>query len=330
MSAARGGRTDAERALRLLAVDSFAEFHNDKSLVPRATEFVRAGIQGGLPFDSLTTDVVGGCLPSTHICYGNCFAARAAFEAGVAFGTRTPNVLDNELLDKDLAELPSSQAYLRNGWNSDPSWAWEIALGLAERAVAWDRHIVFITKCFRRPSEDTMKRLVQLKAEMRVSVSAFDTSSQLTIRRNFIESYREFGGVAIPTILSAWFIADELNAKQSEIVAYFLEADFPVAENSLRFAPASPMMDAIDLAHCGLVSSTGDYWSGLLFEELKVPTLTSVPPGYRGLDSGFLSHNEPSALAELWLDPVRAHREVMSGERHDKPRMCGVPAKQRL
>jgi hypothetical protein len=316
MTAAQETRTDAERTLRRLTVDSFAEFHNDESLVPRSAELVRAGTYGGLPFDSLTTDVVGGCLPSTHICYGNCFAARVAFEAGLHFGTRTPNVLDPEVLDEDLARLPASQGYLRNGWNSDPSWAWEIALELAEQTVASGRHIVFITKCFR-----------QLKAEVRVSVSAFDTSAQLTMRRQFLETYQGLGGIAIPNILSAWFINDELNAKQSEIVAYFQGADFPVAENSLRFNPTSPVLKAIDLSECGRVSSSGDYWSGRLFEDLKVPTLTSVPPGYRGLTSGFLSRNAPEALAELWRDPVRTHKEVMSGKSYDKPQMCGVPAR---
>src|SRR5687768_6656952 len=85
---------------------------------------IRAGRAGGLPFDSITSDLYLGCLPATQICYGSCFAARGAFAADYDFGTRVENVLDADLLMSDLRALPANQSFLRNGWNSDASWNW--------------------------------------------------------------------------------------------------------------------------------------------------------------------------------------------------------------
>ena len=38
------------------------------------------------------------------------------------------------------------------------------------------------------------------------------------------------------------FSKPELNAKQEQLVQYMLDHDLPAAENSLRFAPTSPIM----------------------------------------------------------------------------------------
>jgi hypothetical protein len=47
---------------------------------------IRAGRAGGLPHDSLTTDLYLGCLPPAQTCYGSCFAARTAYQRGFDFG----------------------------------------------------------------------------------------------------------------------------------------------------------------------------------------------------------------------------------------------------
>lgn len=183
----RKDRAHAERDLRRLTAKSFEQYRGDVSLVPIKAEVIRAGTAGGLPYDALMTDVVNGCLPATQICYGNCFAARSAFEAGYDFGVRVRNVLDPDILRADLAALPPMQGYQRNGWNSDPSWDWELCLALAEHVVAADRHMVFITKGFRRADEKILKEFARLKVELRVSISAFDTPPQLAMRTDLIK-----------------------------------------------------------------------------------------------------------------------------------------------
>jgi hypothetical protein len=96
-------------------------------------------------------------------------------------------------------------------------------------------------------------------------------------------------------------------------------------ELCLRFAADSTVLPAIDLTACGRVASNGDYWSGRLFTSLSIPTLTTLPPDYRGLSSGFLSQIDSDELAKLWYDPVPTHQQVMSGV-FDKPTQCGVAA----
>ncbi|MBA15321.1 MAG: hypothetical protein CMN73_03095 [Sphingomonas sp.] len=319
-------RAAAERALHVAAASCFAQYRGDPSLVPFDPQTIRVGRAGGLPFDSLTGDVVSGCLPAASICYGSCFAARAAFEAGYDFGVRVRNRLDAGLIEADLDALPAGQGHLRNGWNSDPSWAWDLALDLARMVVAAGRHMVFITKAFRMPSPTQLDALGALGAEFRVSISAFDTAPQLGMRTGLIEAVRAAGGIAVPQLLTARFRSQEINRKQDEIVAWFAARDYPVSENSLRFAAGSPLLDLIDLDACGRVASTDDHWAGRLYPELRVPTLTSVPPGYRGLESGFLSRNDLRMLEALWRDPVHTNAEVLAGDTVDKPQQCGVSA----
>ena len=291
--------------------------------IPRS-QVVRAGKRGGLPFDTLTSDLTLGCLSATQICYGNCFAAKAAFEAGMDFGTRVPNSIDEAVLREDLAALPSAQGYLRNGWNSDPSWTWEPALHLAQVIHQSGLHPVFITKCFTIPSDGVLEGLARVGAEFRVSLSAFDTRAQLEHRLRVIHAYREHGGIAVPNVMTARFTDPVLNRKQDRIIEHCASLDLPTAENSLRIDARSPVMALIDRAACGRVAVSGDFWSGRLYLDLRVPTVTSVPPGYRGLQSPFLSKNDPTFLQSLWHDPVRTHPEVMSMTPLDKPRQCGV------
>ncbi len=318
--------TVTARTLRRVAASAFDEYRGRKPLHAFVSQPIRAGRVGGLPYDALTTDVINGCLPAASVCYGSCFAARSAFEAGFDFGQRVRNRVDRDLLQADLDGLPSTQGHLRNGWNSDPSWAWDLALELAELVVASGRHMIFITKAFREAEPETLRRFGELKVEFRVSVSAFDTPGQFAMRHKLLHAARDAGGLGIPQLLSAQFRAAELNRKQDEIVALFQGEDFPASENSLRFVPGSPLLDMIDHDACGHVASTGDLWAGRLYPELVVPTATSVPSEYRGLESRFGSGNDPAHLATLWADPVHTNAEVLSGVTFDKPKQCGVAA----
>lgn len=314
----------AGRRLRRLVSRAYGHYGAQKSLkVPRGGP-IRAGRAGGLPFDSLTSDLMLGCLPATQICYGNCFAARAAFESGYDFGTRVPNVLDEETFRADLDALPEDQGYLRNGWNSDASWDWATAARLTELIHASGRHTVFITKVFRPVPEDLATRMAALGAELRISVSAFDTEAQLRLRTRTSVQYRAAGGVVVPVIMTSRFRDAELAHRQDLIVDYFRERDFPLGENSLRFVPGSPVLEAIETDALRSTSDTGDLWSGRLYEDLPVPTLTSVPAQYRGLASGYLSENDAGSLAALWHEPVPTHTQVLSPARQAKPRQCGV------
>lgn len=319
-----GKSDEAAQRLRRLAAGAYQPYGKGASLKIPNGGCIRAGRAGGLPFDSLTTDLMLGCLPATQVCYGSCFAAKGAFESGYDFGTRVPNVLNEEVLRADLAAIPATQGYLRNGWNSDASWDWPKAVRLTELIRESGHHTVFITKVFMALPDEMAARLAELGAELRVSVSAFDSKPQLRMRLKAVEQYRSVGGVAVPTIMTAAFRDEALARRQDRIVAYFCDRDFPMGENSLRFVPGSPVLDAIDHSACRPTADTKDLWSGRLYADLRVPTLTCVPARYAGLQSPYLSKNDPEFLESLWHESVPLHADVLSAAERPKPRQCGV------
>ena len=318
--------SQAEREAARLTAESFRHYDHDNSLTPSTPQVIRAGKAGGLPFDTLTTDLFGGCLPGREICYGNCFAARAAYAAGIDFSARVPNILDQAVFCADLERLPANQKFLRNGWNSDPSWNWPDAVVLSQWIRESGRLTIFNTKSFTRLQPDTVRNLVAVKAELWLCVSAFDSDAQIEHRIDSIETFREAGGCVVPLVMTTRFSEPELNAKQEQLVQYMLDHDLPAAENSLRFAPTSPVMAVLDRTRMRQIASTGDFWSGRLYAGvLRVPTTSSLPPGYSGLQSGYLSRNDPDFLDGLFFDPVHTHEEVLAGPPLEKPLQAGVP-----
>lgn len=318
--------SEADREAARLTAESFRHYDSDNTLTPSKPQVIRAGKAGGLPFDTLTTDLFGGCLPGREICYGNCFAARAAYAAGIDFSARVPNILDRDVLCADLERLPASQKFLRNGWNSDPSWNWREAVVLSQWIRESGRLTIFNTKTFTRLEPETVRSLAAAKAELWICVSAFDSDAQIEHRIDTIETFREAGGCAVPLVMTTRFSEPELNAKQEHLVQYMTAHDLPAAENSLRFAPASPVMAVLDRTRMRQIASTGDFWSGRLYAGvLRVPTTSSLPSGYSGLQSGYLSRNDPGFLDGLFFDPVHTHEEVLASPPLEKPVQAGVP-----
>ncbi|MGW2297446.1 hypothetical protein [Streptomyces violaceorubidus] len=311
--------------VRRLISKSSAGMVEGRSLRVPEPVTIRAGRRGGLPFDSITSDLYLGCLPAAQICYGSCFAARSAFAADYDFGTRVENRLDADVLREDLIALPEEQRFLRNGWNSDASWNWPKALTLAELVRQSGRCTVFVTKYFRTIDPGTLAGLVEAGAELRVSVSAMDTPGQLRQRLAGLLSYRDAGGVAVPVVMTSRYADERLDRRQDELVDWIVRHDLPGAENSLRFPPHLAVTDLIDKDRAGVLDDSGDLWAGRLYgEALPVPTITSVPADYPGLQSRRRSALDLDQLEAWRKDPVRTHEEVMSGGRLAKPQQCGV------
>ena len=310
---------------RELIAESSREMINGRELRRPTAVVIRAGTTGGLPFDSLTTDLFLGCLPATQICYGTCFAARGAFSAGYDFGVRVENILDAALLTSDLRALPADQRFLRNGWNSDPSWSWPKALTLASLIRQSGRCTVFITKHFRPIDPKTLAGLVEAGTELRVSVSALDTDGQLRQRLDGLLAFRGAGGVAVPVVMTTTFADRQLRGRQDDLVAWVTEHDLPGAENSLRTPPASPVSRLLDLDQVRVLQGSGDLWAGRLYgAQLPVPTITSVPAQYAGLPWRHRSAIDTAQLEAWRQDPVPTNEEVLSGTPRAKPRQCGV------
>ncbi|KAA1251342.1 hypothetical protein F0Q45_04835 [Mycobacterium simiae] len=288
-------------------------------------DVVRAGRVGGLPLDSITTDLYQGCLNLAQTCYGSCFAARAAYQNGFDFGVRVENIIDRGVLLADLRSLSTRQLFLRNGWNSDASWNWPKALQLAEIIRETGRFVVFVTKCFTPIRREVAHGLVDVGAELRVSVSSFDTPNQLRQRFDALLSYRAAGGIAIPVVMTTAFADHELNDRQDSIMDWIMRHDLPGAENSLRIPADLPVAGLLDKRHVRPLDESGDLWAGRLYgDALPVPTTCSLPGDYPGLTVSHLSEIDRDWLESWRFDPVRTHEEVMSGVRFAKPKQAGV------
>lgn len=317
---------EKEKSITQLIRDSNKKYIHGRNLSPAEPMLIRAGIAGDLPFNSLTTDVVTGCLPESMACYGMCFSAISSWKNGIDFGKRIDNHLDEDIFSGDLQALPDSQKYVRCGWNSDPSWNWAVSTRMAELARETGILMIFITKFFKKMTDDIAQRLITVKAEMRVSVSALDTNEQLKKRLAFIEYYRNAGGIVIPIVLTTFFKDIGLMERQQNIVDWMVTHDYPAAENSLRFPNKAKISEIVDPEMVKPLDKGDEFWSGRLYpDQLVFPTTTTVPENYQGINSGYLSELDMDEIHQLFLDPVKTHQEVMQSNLPlSSPKMCGV------
>jgi hypothetical protein len=260
------------------------------------------------------------------VCYGNCFAATSAFGTGYNFGRRIPNVFEPALFAADLLKMPQGQGYVRNGWNSDPSWNWTLAGTISEYIRSSNRLPVLLTKCFIAPSAHAVAQLVKSEAELRMTVSAFDSRAALARRLYVCEEYRAAGGIAIPVVVTTVFRDPRLNAYQDEIVDQLGVLDLPSAENSLRLHPTDKVVAEIDTERTRPIAESDEVWCGRLHpDSLPVPTITSVASRYRGLRSGYLSRLGRDELTLLFDEPIPTSDEVLTHRPIPKPRQAGIP-----
>ncbi|SFN71618.1 hypothetical protein [Xenorhabdus japonica] len=166
---------EQEKFIKQLVRKSNEAYSNEHKLKPAEPMLIRAGVAGGLPFNSLTTDVVTGCLPESMACYGMCFSAVSSWENGIDFGKRVVNQLDETIFLSDLHTLPHSQKYIRCGWNSDPSWNWPISARMNELARDMGLLMIFITKAFCKMPDNIMQRLIMAEAEVRANGSKLNS-----------------------------------------------------------------------------------------------------------------------------------------------------------
>lgn len=322
--------SDPTIQLRRLASRGYSQVQTHNLMVPEPV-VIRAGRAGGLPFDSLSTDVVQGCLPAARVCFGHCFAASSAFDAGQNFGRRVPNRFDPAALELDLRTMPATQGFVRNGWNSDPSWSWPVAASIAELISASQRLPVLLTKCFVPPSGEEIARMVRSNVELRMTLSAFDPPATVESRLSVCERYRVAGGVAVPVLVTSQYRDPHLASYQDQLVETLILQDFPSAENSLRFRRKDAIAHAIDTALARDIAGTDEMWCGRLYPyTLPVPTITSVTDAYRGLSSSLMSDLDLDSLEAERGDPVPTSTEVLSQPPLPKPKQAGVPRRHHV
>ncbi|WP_233420536.1 hypothetical protein [Xenorhabdus nematophila] len=175
-------------------------------------------------------------------------------------------------------------------------------------------------------TDDITQRLIAIKAEMRVSISALDTNEHLKQRLSFVEGYRNAGGIVIPIVLTAYFKDIALMERQQNIVDWMVKHDYPAAENSLRFPHDAKILELVDPNMARPLDKDDAFWSGRLYpDKLLFPTTTTIPEDYQGINSGYLSDLNLDEIHKLFTDPVKTHQEVMHSDLPlSSPKMCGV------
>lgn len=247
---------------------------------------VLCGKQGGLPFDYLMTDVFSGCLPIRSICYANCTAAEFWISQGYDFGKRTINRFDENAFRESVASLPDNQKWLRQGWASDCSIrkeGWTMVENAARILKERDINLLIITKTFTAPDDEILESLASLDAEIRVSISAVDTSSEHNLRTNFLKKFQDLGGKSIPYLMTAKYASPELTENQNAIIKWIEDNDFIAAEHPLRLNRKNPLIK--QFAEDGFWHSKfpNEYWFGRILSGNKnflLPPPTCLKPEY--------------------------------------------------
>ena len=240
---------------------------------------IRCGINGGLPFETLMTDVISGCLNINNACYGNCTACNFWLKKGYNFGKRINNVFDEKLFIKDIENLPNDVKWLRQGWASDCSFSdmsWKLIASISELLAKYSISLLIITKIHKTPSINILKILAKNNTEIRVSLSAFDTKEEFIKRFKFLHLYKSLGGKAIPYVMTALFKNKTLSNNQKIIVRNIVEGDFIAGEHPLRINIDNPLYNL--LKNNGFIHHkfTDQYWFGRILN--KIPNFILPPP----------------------------------------------------
>jgi len=269
---------------------------------------------GGLPWDMQTSDIMVGCLPLDKVCFGQCFAAHLANKQGINFAKRIRRILDEDLLNQDYNNMPAKQKWVRHGWNSDPSWNWDMAIKVGEITRKNGKHIVYNTKFHVQPTDKQIAKLLEIKAEIRLSLSAIDEQDVLTKRFKIFEKFRTKGGIGIITFISSKYKYKELNERQEDIVKYIVMHDIPAGEMpfrvSLKYGTGKLIEDGFfKVPECNAV------WFGRLYpKKLPLPVLASTAPCYAGLKTNKLSKVTPKYIKKITVDPIPTYSSLCKGK----------------
>lgn len=280
---------------------------------------LRIGTKGGLPFEFLSRDIYSGCLPLSSVCYGNCPQALLTVENGYDFGDRKLNRFDEALINEDLALLDPAQRWIRQGWNSDVSFAavgWQRARDLAMLIFSHGRLTVLLSKIFSLPSRSILLDLARIKVEIRVSISALDHDLALRRRLEFLISYREAGGPAIPYLMTTVFAHPVLVRRQLDLVNWIVAHDLPGAEHPLRLNSTNPLQRYIDggsgFPHPKFPEQA---WFGSLYpEDLLIPPPPSLLASYAGLGETYQSRIDWAEVSHHFDRGIPLNADLVSGK----------------
>lgn len=250
---------------------------------------------GWLPFEYLMTDLYSGCLPIEKICYGNCTSAMHWIERWFNFWKKTINIFNEVEFLNSVEQLDPDQKWLRQWWASDFSYseeAWENLDIIA--SILWKKniHLLVITKLYHLTKDKKLlSRLANLGVEMRVSMAASDELICLQKKLDFLKTYRDLWWKAVPYIMTAMFIDNELTENQSMLAKFVIDEDFIAWEHPLRFNSDNRFISKIKSSMAFRHPKFPDeIWFGRIFDEIPnfhLPAPTHLRPSYQLNDNRF-------------------------------------------
>ncbi|NSL85915.1 hypothetical protein ECE50_003670 [Chitinophaga sp. Mgbs1] len=259
---------------------------SEKDLAEMPVYDILCGKSAGLPFDYLMTDVYSGCLPIKSICYGNCSAAEYWINKGFNFGMRHINRFDEVKFRESIVNLPPQQRWLRQGWVSDCSLSkksWDLLGPATDILMEYNIRLVIISKIFTKPSLEIMRQLAQNKAEIRVSISAIDTKREIEKRFEFLDAYRQVGGLAVPYLMSFRYADAALKNNQELIVSKIIADDYIASEHPLRLSNDNAGLESAEEDRHYHPKFADQTWFGRLYNDagnFVLPPPTFLPPEY--------------------------------------------------
>lgn len=205
----------------------------------------------------LDVDTVKGCTAGMRNrprgCYDACYAASIARFRGLDFTRAVSRRVHShaQAIEIESAVRAAPLGFFRVGTMGDPSHDWPLTVETIEWLAPYATPVV-VTKHWRVASDEEISRLVDCGAVLHTSVSALDTSVELSHRMHEIARYAGSGGASFARIVSCAFNPDlaegrRLAAIQDKIFELPLVIDNPLRIPRTHYLVASGLVRVEDV-----------------------------------------------------------------------------------
>ena len=161
--------------------------------------------------------------------------------------------------------------------------SWKIAEEISSTLNKRKIHLLIITKVHTFPDAQTLIALAKNNTEIRVSISALDTKEEIEKRLNFLQTYKNLGGIAIPYLMSCKYKNTQLAENQKFIVDFITKNDFIAGEHPLRIENTNTLRKELCDDGFQHPKYKTQHWFGRIYSDHKnflLPPPTHLSPSY--------------------------------------------------
>lgn len=189
-------------------------------------------------------DTVKGC-PGARTnsglgCPWGCYSVEALKRYKMDNGTPIVQVLNADLLRRDLANCPDN--WIRIGVHGDPCEAWALTVETCRVIVECHKVPVVISRLWTLPDADTLQALASLGVVLHVSLCALDNDGFLGPRLKVLHDFAATGGRGVLRLVTfAW--TDLALIERQDALAL---GGLPVLEQPARLIRTNPTFAQVD------------------------------------------------------------------------------------